>query len=84
MIFVEYSLDEWIDKNPGLAPIKIRCSNCSSMLTTNRPFIERGYAGLCPGGCACGKNENRGDVRITTSSDTYERWMRLFSSITYK
>jgi len=74
MIFISSSAEDWRAKYPGLTPIIAQCSACGLALVTDRPFVERGYAGLAVGACSCGRNENLADVRVTTSSETNARW----------
>lgn len=79
MIYVDKTLEEWLAKYPHLKPRKSKCTNCKAIVEVNVPFIERGYVGLAAQKCPCGKNENRPDVRITTSEETASKWRRLVS-----
>lgn len=74
MFFVTQTLSDWLKLHPSLEPIVVRCSNCGFDLRTTVPFIERGYVGLMVQECMCGKNENKADVRVTTSEESYRRW----------
>jgi hypothetical protein len=79
MIFVDKSLEEWLKRYPGLKPFNVNCTECGKGLSVNRPFVEKGYAGIAVEECSCGKNRNRANCRVTTSPKTYSKWAVLIN-----
>lgn len=77
MIFVDCNTNEWLQKHPGLQILKIDCDACGRNLEANKPFIEKGYAGLSCAPCICGNNKHTCVSKVTTSRDAYNRWMSL-------
>ena len=80
MIFVEYKLSEWLEKYPNLEILKLECDSCGKELITDKPFIEKGYAGLMTDKCPCGKNRHTCQSKVTTSIESYNYWIKLTNS----
>ncbi len=81
MVFLNCSADELIQRYPGLRKATAICSACGAELELNRPFREKGYAGLLVEQCACGANENMADVRVTTEVFSKAFWERILREV---
>lgn len=77
MIFVTYHANAWIQKHPGLKMLSLKCDNCGREIVANKPFVEKGYAGLAAEDCTCGKNHHTCVSKVTTTKDSYHRWSSL-------
>jgi transcription elongation factor Elf1 len=82
MIFVDYSLLEWLEKYPNLEILKLNCDSCGKELISDKPFVEKGYVGLISNKCICGKNKHICISKITNSKDTYDYWSKKLNEWT--
>lgn len=80
MIFVDYSLSDWLEKYPDLKVLKLECDSCGNVMVADKPFVEKGYAGITSGPCKCGKNKHICVSKVTTSMDSHNHWMSLIEN----
>ncbi len=80
MIFIDKPLHEWLLKHPSLEVIKLACDSCGQDLITNKPFIEKGYAGIIAENCTCGRNSHTCISKVTTSPESYNFWINSIAS----
>jgi hypothetical protein len=74
VIFVDKTTEEWVLKYPELKVITKACDSCGKLIIANKPFLEKGYAGLYGGKCPCGKNRFTAMSMVTTSDESADSW----------
>lgn len=77
MIFPQVSLQDWLQKHPDLKINKLNCDACGKEMIANKPFIEKGYAGLIAEKCSCGNNRHTCMSMVTTSKEAYDHWIKI-------
>jgi hypothetical protein len=74
MIFLDYSLEEWLRRYPDLKVTVGTCDNCGNPMPTVRPFIAKDYAGLQANDCACAQNRHTAMSLVTTNERKHREW----------
>lgn len=80
MIFVEISLEKWLEKHPDLKILNSFCNGCGSTLKTEKPFITKDFVGLTSAECQlCHNKTHKAMSFVSYDKSKISDWNDLIS-----
>lgn len=78
MLFPQVSVEEWIERHPGLEIEKERCPSCRKEIVKDIPYMSKDWVGLHSGECSCGHDGSI--IALPRNSKSQNILSSIFSS----